>query len=297
MILKNTIKKYLLRVRDFLIDPIVRKEFTLKVSDQEQLLLKFKYQELYKVNEEPLDFKDVGFQVYSQNEEDGILLFIFSLIGTTNKRCVEICAGDGLENCTSNLIVNHRWWGLLFDGNKHNIDRANQYFKNHPNTYLWPPITVCSWIDCENINDLITEQGFEGEIDLLSLDIDGIDYWLWKSIKCINPRVVVLEYNHLLGPTASVSVPYSPDFKCEFSQHGSDYAGASIGAFIKLGKEKGYKYIGSNEISSNAFFLRDDIECTWLKEADPKDFFNHPRAQFGLEKRFPNIKNKEWVSI
>ena len=245
----------------------------------------------------PLSFKDVGFRVHSQHEEDGIILFIFSLIGTTNKKCVEICAGDGIECNTANLILNHRWIGLLCDAKDANIAKAKQFYSTNPDTKYWPPVIVKEWITRDNVNRVIEDNGFSGQIDLLSLDIDGVDYWIWKQISCINPRVVVLEFNHLWGPDISVTVPYADDFVAEFTQYGSDYAGASLQAFVKLGREKGYRLVGINAIATNAFFVRNDISCGWLPEIAPADCFSHPRARFGMEHRLPGVKNKKWIEV
>lgn len=136
-----------------------------------------------------------------------------------------------------------------------------------------------------------------GEIDLLSIDVDGNDYWFWKGLNVVQPRVVVVEYNHLLGPTDALSVPYRDDFIAEFSEYGSDYAGASLMAFIVLARQKGYRYIGSNAIGTNAFFVRSSISERLLPEADPALAFLHPRVKFGMEMRYPRVKNKEWISV
>lgn len=245
----------------------------------------------------PIQFTDVGFRVYSQHEEDGILLSIFALIGTTNKRCVEICAGDGIECNTANLIINHRWVGLLFDGNKSNTEKARSFYSNHPDTKYWPPAIINAWITSTNINELIMQNDFSGEIDLLSLDVDGVDYWIWKAINTIQPRVLVAEINHLWGPERSVTVPYREDFVAELTEYGSDYAGASLAAFVKLSRSKGYRLVGTNAIATNAFFVRNDICCDWLPEIDPCKCFDHPRACFGMTHRLPKVIGKEWVEI
>jgi len=268
---------------------------SLTAVNQKNLMMSYK--RLYHAESEPLTFRDVGLRIHSQHEEDGILLFIFSLIGVTNQKCVEICAGDGIECNTANLILNHRWIGLLCDGNEENIATAREFYSTHPDTRYWPPRIAHKFITKDNINQLIVDNGFEGEIDLLSTDIDGIDYWLWKEISCISPRVVVLEFNHLWGPDISVSVPYSDDFKAQFTAFGSDYAGASLKAFVKLGKEKGFRLVGTNSIATNAFFIRNDIACDWLPEIDTAVCFDHPRAQFGIKKRLPGVKDKDWVTI
>lgn len=161
----------------------------------------------------------------------------------------------------------------------------------------WPPSILHAWITRDNVNQILVDAGYVGEIDLLSLDVDGVDYWLWEAMTAISPRVVVLEYNHLHGPDLSVTVPYRDDFVAEFSEYGSDYAGASLAAFIKLGRRKGYRYVGSNTIGTNAFFVRDDVPTAVLPEATPEEAFAHPRAQFGMEVRYPKIKNKEWMEV
>lgn len=262
-----------------------------------QKVLMTQYKLLYHSGSNALKLNDVGFRIYSQHEEDGILLFIFSIVGTTNKQCVEICSGDGIECNTANLILNHRWIGILFDGNQDNTRKAQQFYSSQPDSRYWPPTIVQHWITRHNINSLIDTHGFQGEIDLLSLDVDGVDYWIWKDLTVVSPRVVVLEFNHLWGPEKSVTVPYSDEFVGGFTSYGSDYAGASLNAFIKLGRAKGYRFVGTNAIATNAFFVRQDIACVWLPEAQSSECFNHPRARFGMRERLRGVQNKEWVEV
>lgn len=148
-----------------------------------------------------------------------------------------------------------------------------------------------------NVNGLISGNGFVGDIDLLSIDVDGVDYWLWDAIDSISPRVVVTEINHLWGPERSVTVPYRDDFVGGFTEHGSDYAGASLAAFVKLGRRKGYRLVGTNSFATNAFFLRNDIGCAWLPEVEPRTCFDHPRARFGIEVRHAKIRDREWQDV
>lgn len=241
---------------------------------------------------------DYGFSTFSQHEEDGMLLYIFSLIGSTNKKCVEMCIGTGVESNTANLIVNHFWTGLLFDGNPNNIDIAKKFYSRHKNTQIYPPQIVHAWINKENINSLIVNNGYEGEVDLFSLDIDGIDYYLLESLNVISPRVIVLEINHLWGYEKSYTVPYSKNFTAEFSVDGSDYAGASLSAFIKLTKKKGCHFVGTNRFATNAFFIRNNIKHDRLNEVtDLSIYFNHPRVVYGMTERFNRIKDNKWVEI
>lgn len=246
---------------------------------------------------EGLSFRQVGWGLYSQHDEDGILLYLFSRIGVKTYRVVEMCAGNGVECNAANLILNHRWTGLLVDGSLTNVTRARAFYRRRPETMYCPPDILHAWITRDNVNQLLVEAGYEGEVDLLSLDVDGVDYWLWEAMTAIMPRVVVLEYNHLHGPQVSVTVPYRDDFVAEMTEFGSDYAGASLSAFIKLARRKGYRYVGANTIGTNAFFVRDDIAAELVPEADPHQAFLHPRARFGMSVRYPKIKDREWLEV
>lgn len=263
-----------------------------------QILLSLKYKELLERGTTLPTFQDVELRAFSQNGEDGILLYIFSLIGTTSKKCVELCAADGIECNTANLIINHGWDGLLFDGNEENISRGNRFYSNLKDTCIWPPKLVKAWITVENVNSLILENGFGGEIDFLSLDLDGVDYWIWKAIDCISPRVVVLEYQDIWGSQKAVTVPYQPNFKAEFNEFGSpDYSGASLAAFIKLGKEKGYRLVGCQRYGFNAFFIRSGVGEDIFPEIIASQYFEHPKVKFGMENRLPKVLEREWVQV
>ena len=157
-------------------------------------------------------FADVEFRAFSQNGEDGILLYLFSLIGTTSRTCVEICAGDGIQCNAANLILNHGWTALLVDGDAGKVKRGQDFYAAHPDTFSFPPQFVHAWIDRETVDALIAGQGFAGEIDLLSIDLDGVDYWIWDAIESVRPRVVVAETQCIWGASRSVTVPYCRDF-------------------------------------------------------------------------------------
>ncbi len=264
-----------------------------------QLALKFQYMEMMRKGLVLPSLADVGFKVFSQTDEDGILLYLFSIIGATNKKCVEICAGNGIECNTANLIINHGWLGLLFDGNEKNVRRGKYFFKKNRATYVYPPVFKCRWITRENVNQEIRESGFDGEIDLLSLDIDGVDYWIWEAITVINPRVVVAEYQSIIGPDRAITVPYSEDFAAQqFMVSGaSDYYGASLLAFKKLADKKGYRLVGCNRYGFNAFFIKKGICEETIPEIQVKDCFKHPKAVSASKQLWPDIKDLPWVEV
>ena len=306
--MRSHIRRLLIKAGNIISEPILhnqleilerqRELFLAQRSNKEmQLLLSMRYKKML-LDKVPLPtFDEVEFRCFSQNGEDGILLYIFSLIGVTNKKAVEVCAGDGTECNTTNLIVNHGWTGLLFDGDKEEVKRGRAFYSKCRDTFLWPPTLVNEWITAENVDSLISMHGFEGDIDLLSLDMDGNDYWVWKSIDCISPRVVVLEYNNLLGPERSATIPYRPDFRAELGELGMDYGGASLTAFVKLGREKGYRLVGCQRYGFNAFFVRSDVGRDIFPEIPTSKCFEHPFAQHAMKTRFANIESMNWIDV
>ncbi len=190
--------------------------------------------------------KEYGKKVYSQTIEDGIIEGIFENIGTTNKYFVEFGAWDGthLSN-TANLRINKSWNGLLMEGNK---SRADQYdYVTH------------AFITAENINDLFTKHEVPKEFDLLSIDLDGNDYWIWKAIdgEKFRPRVVVVEYNcNFHDQMKSMAIKYTPEL--DSTVPSINYYGATIPAFHKLGLLKGYSLVFRVNLH-NLFFVRTDL--------------------------------------
>src|SRR5579875_1056842 len=125
-----------------------------------QRLLYHTYRQLGPKRSQPHSFWDAGLRCFSQSDEDGLLLYIFSLVGTTNKRVVEICAGDGIECNASNLIINHGWSGLLFDGDDKNIATGRRFYARCRDTCSQPPTFVHAWITADNVNSLISGHHF-----------------------------------------------------------------------------------------------------------------------------------------
>ena len=236
--------------------------------------------------------EEVGFRIYSQFEEDGILLYLFSLVPPVNRRCVEICAGDGRECMTANLIVNHGWWGYLFDGNEKNVRNGQRFFANQQDTFLHPPLFAHAWITAENVNEQLSAAGATGVVDLLSLDMDGMDYWVWKAVTMIQPRVVVCETNNLIPAGRALTVPYSRDFVWA----ADGYCGASLEAMCRLGKSKGYRLIGTHRFGFNAFFMASGVGEDFFPEVDPNTCLSDPYT----EKRRRNwaaIASKPWQDV
>ena len=314
----NILKRIAHRARDFMTEALVK---IINAENQEltrlfkqsaivqqnnsaaqavQLQLKLTYQSLVYSNNVLPGLESVGFKAYSQTDEDGILLYIFSLIGSGKKTCVEICAGNGIECNTANLIINHGWHGLLIDGDQALVDQGREFYENNKNTFIYPPVFISSWITRENINDCLKNNGFEGEIDLLSIDMDGVDYWIWDAIKAIEPRVVVVEYQDIIGPDQSLTVPYHDDFNAynyPVTDGMPNYCGASLPAFVKLAKKRGYRLVGCNRYGYNAFFVKNTHGQALIPEIDISECFKHPKVLWGMSERFKTVSDLPWVEV
>jgi hypothetical protein len=185
-------------------------------------------------------------RIYSQTMEDGVIEGVFNNIGTTNKYFVEFGAWDGqhLSN-TANLRINENWEGLLLEGNEH---RAKQY--SH---------ITHAFITADNINSLFEEHNVPKEYDLLSIDLDGNDFWVWKAIDetKFNARVVIIEYNcNFTDQYKSCAIKYSPHI--DTTVPSINYYSATIPALKKLGESKGYSLIYRINLH-NLVFVRTDL--------------------------------------
>jgi hypothetical protein len=295
-------KGYAGRVRDFLVHPALDaiRSVPQGPDTAAQIQLMLTYRRLVEEKRPLPRLDEVGFQCHSQADEDGILLFLFSVIGVARKLSVEICAAEGIECNTANLILNHGWHGLLVDGDKTKVAEGIRYFARSKSTYVYPPRFVSAWITRASVNEVLATNAFSGEIDLLSLDLDGMDYWIWEAITAAAPRVVVVEYQDILGPDRSWTVPYADDFSARnypMTDGMPNFAGASLSAFVKLGRRKGYRLVGVNRYGYNAFFIRNGLGDDALPEIDVRDCFGHPKVQWGMRERFPTVKDLPWVEV
>ncbi len=209
---------------------------------------------------------DHEFKVYSQWGEDGIIQHLLRRIPVPNSVFVEFGVENYREANTRFLLQNNYWSGLVIDGASTNI----QAIKSDPLYWKYNLKVECAFIDRENINTIMHTNGVQGDIGLLSIDIDGNDYWIWEAITCIQPRIVVCEYNSLFGYRHAVTVPYERRFVRTQAHYSNLYFGASIAALDYLAKSKGYSLVGSTRAGNNAFFVRDDIIDT-LRVLSPEN--------------------------
>lgn len=242
-------------------------------------------------NKQIPDFRTTGFKVFSQFEEDGLLLFLFSLIGEGSKTFIEIGANDGINSNCSNLAIHFGWSGLFFEGDSRLIKRGEKFYSKIPTPYHPKPKYIQAIIKRENINQLIEKAGLSGEIELLSIDIDGNDYWVWDALTTVQPKVVVIETHTEFG-TENIVVPYDPDYM--YPGKHPIYHGASVVAMNKLAEKKGYRLIGASDLGINQIYIRKDLLLEELPTVTPESTLWHPKAKAGQVK-FLEIKDWEYL--
>lgn len=196
---------------------------------------------------DPLLITPFGWSGYSQNDEDGILQEIFRRIGPGSRKFLEFGAGGCLENTGTYLLLSG-WQGKWLEPAEGEI----QDIRNHFGAYIQAGSlnVVKTFVTPENINALMGQE----EYDLLVIDIDGNDYYIWEAMQS-KPRVVMVEYNATFRPPTAVVQEYSP----EPFWHGENFYGASLSAFEQLSRKKGYALVGCNYVGTNAFFVRNDL--------------------------------------
>ena len=250
--LRNIIRKNL---RPFTL-PLVKKldEIEEYVEQNRILTARLLIRQLQTRTDSPARLSDRGFQVFSQWDEDGIIQFLIGNIPIANRTFVEFGVEDYRESNTRFLLMNDNWRGMVIDANEENVKKIRE------NKIYWRHDLVArqSFITRENINDIIRSADITGDIGLLSIDIDGNDYWVWESIEVISPRIVICEYNSLFGWKDAVSIPYDSSFDRSRAHTSNLYFGASLAALCHLAERKGYTFVGSSQDGSNAFFVRKD---------------------------------------
>ncbi|MCK4650241.1 hypothetical protein KAT36_03325 [Candidatus Pacearchaeota archaeon] len=199
--------------------------------------------------------KENEFKVFSQGGEDGIIQYIIENIKIKNKIFVEFGVENYRESNTKFLLMKDNWSGLIMDGSRSKINEI----KSSDNYWKYNLQAKRAFITRENINSLLKESGIWGDIGLLSIDIDGVDYWVWDSINVISPRIVIIEYASIFGNNTKVVVPYKHNFNREVEHYSNCYFGASLNALVKLGEKKGYSLICCSSMGNNAFFVRNDV--------------------------------------
>lgn len=237
------------------------------------------------------------FKAFSQFGEDGIIQYLISILDIKNNFFIEFGVENYDEANTRFLLENNNWSGLLIEADKEHvkeIKKKDLYWKNNINV-------LNEFITRENINKILSNTKVPREIGLLSIDIDGNDYWIWEKINVIEPSIVIIEYNARFGIDMSVTIPYDEKFSRFNLKYSNIYFGASLSALYKLGKKKNYSLVGTNINGNNAFFVKTDLlnKHSQIKEMQPFECYNENSFSeiFDKDKNIIKMSKKEEEEI
>ena len=228
-----------------------------------------------------------GARIFSQFEEDGLLLYLDAVLELEQHSFVDIGAADGINSNCANLALNLGWHGLFIEGSPPLVDRGRKFYQEHPDTQLWPPVFVQAFITRENINQLILGTGFSGPIGIMSIDIDGNDYWVWEAVNAVDAAVVMIE-THIEFGMRNIVVPYDPQHV--YPGKHPDYFSASPVAMVRLAGRKGYRLVGANRYGFNLIFVKRGLHEDRVPEVSLESVLTHPRYRARLD-RFEAIKD------
>jgi hypothetical protein len=247
---------------------------------------------------------EVEFQIFSQWGDDGIIQYLINKLDIPHKIFVEFGVENYKESNTRFLLINNNWSGLVMDGSQEHID----FIKKDILSWGFDLHAKHAFITKENINSLLSEfigKGYNKEIGILSVDIDGNDYWIWKEINVVNPVIVITEFNSVFGDEKAWSIPYKSDFYRLDAHKSYQYWGASLKAFCTLAEEKGYYFIGCNSSGNNAYFVRKDkikdlkpLTCKeGFVESKFREYTDQNGEKVGGKARIELIRNMPVVNI
>jgi hypothetical protein len=241
----------------FILRHWVRHEETVRIRQQLRYLALAEL--LGRLEPRPTDLAPFELSIFSQNGEDGVIAEIVRRIGANDAFFVEVGASPNEANCLL-LADAFNWRGLFLESSGNEYRGLSRKYAGVPRIQV-----VQAHVTRANFSgDVLKSNGVPSNFDLLSIDIDGNDYWVWEALTNFNPRIVVIEYNSGLDPSSELVQPYEPDRAWD----GTSFYGASLGALQRLAHKKGYRLVHVELTGTNAFFVRQDVAAgNFLQES------------------------------
>ena len=204
---------------------------------------------------------DYEWKIYSQWGEDGIIDFLVSEVSIVNKTFIEFGVESFSESNCKYLLMKSDWNGFVIDSSQKNIKKLKNSY------YFWKYDlqTFVAFIDINNINELLIKSGFERDLGILSIDIDGNDYHILNKIDCFDPRIIICEFNPVFGNDRKITVPYDPKFYRTKKHYSNLYFGASINALRSLLTKQDYTLVGTGMQGGNAYFIKNSLMTDRLR--------------------------------
>ncbi len=206
---------------------------------------------------------DVDYKIFSQNGEDGILDYLLYQLKIEKPKFIEIGVGDYTESNTRFIFDRCSPKGAIIDC----IDNFEERVKKKINLWRGELKIINNFVNSENINEIMKDTDCTTDLDIFSLDIDGIDYWILEKLPKDFSKIAVIEFNPIFGSSLKVSVPNKNNFERKKYHYSNLCFGMSLQAAIKIMDDKNFYFVGTNLLRNNAFFIS--------KNYDKEKYFNN----------------------
>ena len=220
---------------------------------------------------------ELSFKVFSQNNEDAILEYLILSLKINDIKFVEIGTEDYSESNTRFIYQKYNCDGLIIDNTKNLLSKVSKQL------HIWKGNLAIeeNVVDKKNIKSLLSKHSFDNEIDIFSIDIDGVDYWIIKELPDQISKIFVAEYNPYFGSNLEITVPYLEEFNRSKYHESNLCWGMSLKALINLMLSKGFRFIGSNSLRNNAFFIKNEyLNQLPLDKIDINNLNNFTNARY-----------------
>lgn len=220
-------------------------------KDKKSSILISKILDNFHFNQKIKSINEIEYSVFSQFGDDGILSYLVNILNLSKKKFIEI-GTEEYEECNTRLLLEKfNMSGLIIEGNK----RHTSKIKKKELMWKYDLRLVEEFVKKDNIQNILLDNNYTKDIAVLSIDIDGNDYWIWEAVD-LEPDIVVIEYNSIFGSKEECSTIYRDDFTRSSEHLSNKLYGSSIQALIKLAQRKNYFFLGTNLNGNNAYFLQ-----------------------------------------
>jgi hypothetical protein len=215
------------------------------------------------------------FKVFSQFGEDGIIQRLVRHLPIEHRTFIEFGVENFAESNCRFLMMNDNWRGFVMDGSPKRIGAIRKL----PDLWKFDLTARAAFVTSENVDGLLASSGFDRDVGVLSIDVDGNDYWILEAISVVRPRLLIVEYNALFGAERNIAVPYDARFRKDTAHASGLYFGASLGALASLAGRKGYGLVATESSGVNAFFVRRDLLGNGLAERTVAEAFHETNVR------------------
>jgi hypothetical protein len=233
---------------------------------KKQLKNLFEYYRKKIIANEPVAYQSTGLRIFSNMEEDGIILWLIASLNIDRGNFIDIGANDSINSNCANLFFNFDWQGIFIDADKQLLKIGKHNYTLFGKTKKQNLKFIKSFLNTENVNDVINKNKQDDKIDFMSIDIDGNDYFIWEALSCVNPKIVLIE-NKVEYGKYDIVIPADKYFE-------PGNWGASPVSITKLAVQKGYRLAAANRKGFNMFFLRNDLLKNEIPELKIEDLLN-----------------------